>query len=101
VRGIFTTLFLPQVGIEELEEIFRGSYDGEALISVVRGSPEIRWIQGTPRSVIGLEGDSKRSVVFSVTDNLGKGAAGQAIQNLNLALGLPETEGLLFPGGFV
>lgn len=101
VRGIFTTLFLRDIDLEELEGIFHDAYGGEALISVIRGSPELRWVQGTPRAVIGLEGREGRAVVFSVTDNLGKGAAGQAIQNLNLALGIPETEGLQLPGGFV
>ena len=40
---------------------------------------------------------TKRLIVSSVIDNIGKGAAGQAIQNLNLICGLPETMGLLFP----
>lgn len=101
VRGIFATVFTPGVGVAELEAIFNGAYANEALVSVVRGSPDLRWVQGTPRSVIGVDGESDRGVVFCITDNLGKGAAGQAIQNMNLALGLPETEGLLLPGGFV
>lgn len=101
VRGIFTTLFAPHIGVKELEEIFRSAYDGEELVTVMRGSPHLRWVQGTPRTVIGVDGTEDRGVVFSVTDNLGKGAAGQAIQNMNLALGFPETEGLRIPGGFV
>jgi N-acetyl-gamma-glutamyl-phosphate reductase len=67
----------------------------------VRGSPELRWVQGTPRSAIGWAGDRGTGVVFTVIDNLGKGAAGQALQNLNLIFGFPETEGLLWPGGYV
>lgn len=101
VRGIFATLFTPGTGVSELEGIYREAYGQEALVSVVRGSPELRWVQGTPRSVIGVDGTEENGVVFSVTDNLGKGAAGQAIQNLNLALGFPETAGLMLPGGFV
>ena len=100
-RGIFTTVFTPQVGVEGLEQIYQSAYGGEALVSVMRGSPDLRWVQGTPRSVLGVDGEADRGVVFCVTDNLGKGAAGQAIQNFNLALGFPETEGLLLPGGFV
>jgi N-acetyl-gamma-glutamyl-phosphate reductase len=38
--------------------------------------------------------DARRAIVFAAIDNLWKGAAGQAVQNLNLMLGLPETEGL-------
>ncbi len=101
VRGIFTTLFTPTIGVKELEEIFRAAYGREELVAVMRGSPQLRWVQGTPRAVIGVDGTEDRGVVFSVTDNLGKGAAGQAIQNMNLALGFPETEGLRIPGGFV
>jgi N-acetyl-gamma-glutamyl-phosphate reductase len=101
VRGIFATVFTPRIGIEELERIYHAAYDGERLVSVIRGTPELRSVQGTPCSVIGVDGEAGRGVVFCVTDNLGKGAAGQAIQNMNLAMGFPETEGLLFPGGYV
>jgi len=101
VRGIFATVFTPHVGAAELEDIHNAAYGREALISVVRGSPELRWVQGTPRSVLGTAGEAARGVVFCVMDTLGKGAAGQAIQNMNVALGLSETEGLLLPGGFV
>jgi N-acetyl-gamma-glutamyl-phosphate reductase len=101
VRGIFVTVFAPGRGAAALKEIFTRAYGKEPLVSVVDGSPDLRWVQGTPRAVIGVGGEGDRGVVFCVTDNLGKGGATQAIQNLNLALGLPETEGLLFPGGFV
>jgi N-acetyl-gamma-glutamyl-phosphate reductase len=101
VRGIFTTVFTPRIGADELERVYGAAYGAERLVSVVRGTPELRWVQGTPRAVIGVDGEAGRGVVFCVTDNLGKGAAGQAIQNMNLALGFPETEGLLLPGGYV
>jgi N-acetyl-gamma-glutamyl-phosphate/LysW-gamma-L-alpha-aminoadipyl-6-phosphate reductase len=100
-RGIFATIFTPGAGVDELERIYDEAYGKEALISVVRGSPDLRWVQGTPRTVIGVDGAKDRGVVFSVTDNLGKGGPGQAIQNMNLALGFPETDGLMLPGGFV
>jgi N-acetyl-gamma-glutamyl-phosphate reductase len=101
VRGIFTTAFFPGVKSRELEEIYRGAYATEPLISVTRGSPELRWVQGTARSHLGVAGDDVLAVGFAAIDNLGKGGAGQAIQNFNRALGFPETEGLLVPGGFV
>ena len=102
VRGIFTTLFLPGQDAATVREEYERTYGNEALIDVVRGSPDLRSVQTTPRSVIGIDGASGRgAVVFSAIDNLGKGAASQAIQNLNCALGLPETEGLVWPGGFV
>ncbi|MCZ6794407.1 MAG: N-acetyl-gamma-glutamyl-phosphate reductase [Planctomycetota bacterium] len=102
VRGNYVTLFTPHVPAGELQEIYRGAYDNEPLVGVVEGSPELRWVQGTPRSFVGFAGDAARGgVAFSVIDNLGKGAAGQAIQNFNLAMGIPETEGLEWPGGYL
>ncbi len=101
VRGIYTTLFTPGIGAEELRRIYEDAYGEEPLIGLVSGSPELRWVQGTPRSFLGIAGDGGNGVVFSAIDNLGKGAASQAIQNFNGALGLPETEGLLWPGGYV
>lgn len=101
VRGIFATVFTPGTGPDVLRPIFDAAYEDEPLVHVVDGSPEIRWIQGTPRSFVGVAGTGGDGVVFSVTDNLGKGAAGQAIQNFNRALGFAETEGLEWPGGYV
>lgn len=101
VRGIFATVFTPGVGRRELEELLHSAYDGEALISVVSGSPDLRWTQGSPRAVLGIAGEDDRGVIFSTLDNLGKGGAGQGVQNLNCVLGLPETMGLQVPAGFV
>jgi len=102
VRGIFTTLFLPGQSAEVVIEIFESAYGAEPLIDVVTGSPDIRVVGSTPRSIIGVAGeDGRGAVVFSVIDNLGKGAAGQAIQNLNCAMGLDETAGLTWPGGYI
>jgi len=102
VRGIFTTLFVPDEPKEVLREVFDRFYGDEPLIDVVDGSPDLRSVQTTPRGIVGVDGAPDRgSIVFTVIDNLGKGAAGQAIQNMNCALGLPETTGLAWPGGFV
>ncbi len=101
VRGIFATTFVPGLGRDAVESLFRAAYDDAPLVSVVSGSPELRWVQGGPRAVIGIAGETDRSVVFSAIDNLGKGAAGQAVQNFNYAFGLPETTGLRLPAGYV
>lgn len=102
VRGIFITAFLPDSDSRSVRSIFEEAYGAEPLIHLVDGSPDLRWVQGTPRAFVGIAGAEERgTVVFSVTDNLGKGAAGQAIQNFNLALELEETAGLLWPGGYV
>ena len=59
--------------------------------------PDLRAVQHTNFCDIGVKYDpaTRRGVVVSVIDNLGKGAAGQAVQNMNLVLGYPEQEGLL------
>ena len=101
VRGIFTTVFTPGVGAAELTKIYTDAYDGEDLVEVIEGSPELRWVQGSPRSWVGVGGEGDHGVVFTVIDNLGKGAASQGVQNMNLMCGLDETEGLRAPGGFV
>ncbi len=101
VRGIFTTVFVPGASADELAKIYDDAYGPEGLISVVTGSPELRWVQGTPRSFVGVGGTDTSGVVFTATDNLGKGAASQGVQNMNRALGFAETEGLSTAGGFV
>ena len=100
-RGIFTTAFTPSVGKDELAAIYAEVYGDEPLVGVVEGSPDLRWVQGSPRSFVGASGGDASGVAFSVIDNLGKGAASQGIQNMNRALGWPETEGLHVPCGFV
>lgn len=102
VRGIFSTVILPDQSPAALRKVFDEFYGKERLIDVIEGSPDLRTVQNSPRTVVGIDGsDDRGSVVFTAIDNLGKGAAGQAIQNLNCTLGLPETAGLEWPGGFV
>ena len=66
-------------------------------------TPELSRVQGTDEAEIGVFTDraTGRAIVICAIDNLGKGAAGQAIQNANLALGLEETAGLRLSGVLV
>ncbi len=80
-----------------LIKAYQAFYDGEALIEVREAIPEIRDGAFAPGAVIGgfaLEDGGRRAVVVCALDNLLKGAAVQAVQNLALALGLPEQAGL-------
>ena len=96
------TLFLPGRPAAAVLAAMESAYGDEPLIDVISGSPDIRVVQSTPRSVIGVAGaEGRGAVVFSALDNLGKGAASQAIQNMNCALALPETTGLDWFGGYV
>ncbi len=84
---------------EEVEGLFRSYYAGKPLVRVLGGDrlPELQYVVETNFCDLGfaLDETGKRLVVVSCLDNLGKGAAGQAIQNMNLMLGFPEEEGLL------
>jgi len=101
VRGILSTLhvaFGRAVAAEELEEAFAEAYGRCPLIDVCpAGSlPELNSVVGTPRAGIGfsLLPGSRRAVVVTVIDNLLKGAASQAVQNLNRMFGYDEAAGL-------
>ncbi len=98
-RGILSTLYLtPAAGVDAaaVREALAARYATEPFVTVLpQGQqPELRQVQHTNRCVLGVEAVGPRVVVTSAIDNLLKGAAGQALQNLNLMLGLGETAGL-------
>jgi len=80
---------------EALDRLYGDRYADEPFVSVVGSPPGMRDVRGSNRCHIQAVAGDDRVVVFAAIDNLWKGAAGQAIQNLNLALGLEETAGLL------
>ena len=77
--------------------MFQARYEKEPLVRVPRGRlPEVVAVSGSPRAEVGVvvgpvDGESRVVTVFSALDNLIKGGAGQAVQNLNLMLGVEET----------
>jgi N-acetyl-gamma-glutamyl-phosphate reductase len=95
-RGILTTLHLKaRAGVAAVEAALEAAYAGEAFVRVVDAPPKLSDVVDTNECRLSVhEGAAGRVVVFSALDNLLKGAAGQALQNLNLALGLDETAGL-------
>ncbi|AIE85483.1 N-acetyl-gamma-glutamyl-phosphate reductase [Fimbriimonas ginsengisoli] len=97
-RGLEATCHV-QVGDssrDALRELFRESYRSEPFVSVRDTPPSTKQVLGSNRCDIFVDYDARTgfAVVCSVIDNLVKGAAGQAIQNMNLMLGLPEDTGL-------
>ena len=80
----------------ELEELFRAAYADEPFVAVRPGPPGVAEVRDTNdcRMSVHRDGRTGRVIVFSAIDNLWKGAASQAVQNLNLMFGRPETEGL-------
>ena len=109
VRGVLATchVFLKD-GVEEkdLWKVYRAEYGAEPFMRVVKERqgiyryPEPKLLAGTNFCDVGFEKDPRgsRLVVMAALDNLGKGAAGNAVQAMNVACGLPETMGLEFPG---
>jgi N-acetyl-gamma-glutamyl-phosphate reductase len=101
-RGILETIYFRATGVtsaEDLISIYETRYAGEPFVRIYQPGhfPDLHAVARTNFCDIGVAFDARsgRTVVVSAIDNLVKGAAGQAIQNMNLMLGYPETEGLL------
>jgi len=102
-RGILSTLYVwlssPPRKVGEIEALYRKFYTGRPLVRImpVGTLPELQYVAHTNFCDIGfaLDAAGERLVVVSCLDNLGKGAAGQAVQNFNGMRGYPETAGLL------
>jgi N-acetyl-gamma-glutamyl-phosphate reductase len=101
-RGILETIYFRAEGLksaEELLNVYVKAYENEPFVRLypVGALPDLRAVARTNFCDIGVRLDAAtgRAVVVVVIDNLGKGAAGQAVQNVNLMLGYAETEGLL------
>ncbi len=95
-RGLLATCYLRSSA--DVRSLIEAAYAGSEVVRVLPEGiePEIGRVQGTDGAELGVFTDtsSGMSIVVCALDNLGKGAAGQAVQNANLALGLPETTGL-------
>ncbi|MCB1650390.1 MAG: N-acetyl-gamma-glutamyl-phosphate reductase, partial [Pseudomonadales bacterium] len=92
---LYATLTTPDV---DLQALFEQRYGSEPFVDVLppHSHPETRSVRGANqcRLAVHRPSNGKTVVVLSVIDNLVKGAAGQAVQNMNLMFGLPETAGL-------
>ncbi len=106
-RGIYATIYADlksETTNEELLALYHEFYDGEPFVRLYdKGLPESNHVAGSNFVDIGLCVDQRlgRVVVVSAIDNLIKGAAGQAIQNMNLLCGFEETQGLTAPGFYL
>ena len=100
-RGILATEYATlkkDVTYEEVKAIYDKYYKDEKFIRVLEKDvcPETKWVEGSNYVDINFKIDPRtnRIIMMGAIDNLVKGAAGQAVQNMNLMFGLPETEGL-------
>ena len=107
-RGILVTAYASlkkDVSDADIREVYHAYYDKEAFVRVLPEGvcPQTRWVEGSNYVDVNFKIDPRtcRAVLMGAMDNLMKGAAGQAVQNMNLLFGLPENTGLkqipLFP----
>ncbi len=115
-RGIFASCYLEttvNLTSEDVQNIYKNFYHPQKskiqnpkskiqtdslFVRLVENSPDINWVKTTNFCDIAAHSNGKQIVVFSAIDNLVKGAAGQAVQNMNLMFGLDEKTGLIFAG---
>ncbi|MBP6767481.1 MAG: N-acetyl-gamma-glutamyl-phosphate reductase [Reyranella sp.] len=96
-RGVLATLYCRgSATTEQCLAAARSFYAGRPFIRVIDKPPQTKWATGSNLAFLSYAADPERKLVIAmgVVDNLGKGAAGQAIQNVNLICGLSETAGL-------
>jgi LysW-gamma-L-alpha-aminoadipyl-6-phosphate/LysW-L-glutamyl-5-phosphate reductase len=100
-RGIFASCYLETTNLltnEDVKNLYELFYRDAPFVRLVEGSPDINWVKTTNFCDIATHSNGKQIAVFAAIDNLVKGAAGQAVQNMNLMFGLDESAGLKFIG---
>jgi len=100
-RGIFASIYVETKDAlteDAARELFEEFYRESFFVRIVKGSPDINWVKTTNFCDLGFAARGRSLVVFSAIDNLVKGAAGQAVQNMNLMFGLDERAGLMLTG---
>jgi N-acetyl-gamma-glutamyl-phosphate reductase len=101
VRGIFATIYgtlSRALTTEQIRDIFKQHYNDCFFVRLLEGSPDVNWVKHTNFADVSWAVRGTDIIVFVAIDNLVKGAAGQAIQNMNLMFGFEEQAGLLFTG---
>jgi len=98
-RGIFVSSVLDcNLSLEEANQLFKEYYKSHPFTHVAGEMIDIKQVVNTNKCLLYLEKAGSKLVIHSVTDNLLKGASGQAVQNMNLMFGLDETMGLKLKG---
>jgi len=103
VRGIFATVqFRLPAGLDAdaLQRAYASAYAKAPFIRIVEGSPRVAAVAGSNFADLSIHAKGRQAAVLVALDNLLKGMAGQAVQNMNLALGLKEKAGLWWAGGW-
>ncbi|WP_109697560.1 N-acetyl-gamma-glutamyl-phosphate reductase [Chitinophaga deserti] len=94
-RGIWITSYLDcSLSLDEAYALYEAYYEGHPFTHVSRKQIDLKQVVNTNKVLVQLEKQDNKLVIHSIEDNLVKGASGQAVQNMNLMLGLEETAGL-------
>ncbi len=94
-RGIFASAYTRCEATEsQLKELYRTFYHDAPFTKITDENPSLKQVVNTNKCLLFLEKHEDRILIISLIDNLLKGASGQAVQNMNLMCGLPETAGL-------
>ena len=94
-RGIFASVYTKFDGsLEEAIKLYQDYYASHPFVFVSQTNPDLKQVVNTNKAIVYLEKHGNKLMILSVTDNLLKGASGQAVQNMNLIFGLEETLGL-------
>ncbi|MGQ7868490.1 N-acetyl-gamma-glutamyl-phosphate reductase [Sunxiuqinia sp. sy24] len=94
-RGIFASVYTDFDGsLEEAIKLYEDYYAEHPFVFVTGENPDVKQVVNTNKAVLHLEKHGRKLLILSVTDNLLKGASGQAVQNMNLMFGLEEKAGL-------
>ncbi|NCB08930.1 MAG: N-acetyl-gamma-glutamyl-phosphate reductase [Bacteroidia bacterium] len=94
-RGIFVSAYTRFEGTaEEAYQLYENFYQPHPFVFVTKTNPGLKQVVNTNKAVVYLEKHGNKLVVISITDNLIKGASGQAVQNMNLMFGIDEKAGL-------
>ena len=103
VRGIFATLQFQlrrDASGRSLHERAEAAFEGCPFVRLVETSPRVAAVAGTNFADVSVASDAQSAAIMVAIDNLGKGMAGQAVQLMNIALGLPETTALRIAGRY-
>ncbi len=94
-RGIFTSSTVKtDLGLSDIYQLYKDFYEEAPFVTVSEKAIDLKQVVNTNRCVIQIEKSGNVAVIHSAIDNLLKGASGQAVQNMNIAMGWEENAGL-------
>ncbi len=96
-RGILAACYTPSdKTVGEVTELYQKYYQNHPFVTITPTEPDVKRVVGTNKAMLHIQKENGQALITGITDNLLKGASGQAVQNMNLMFGLEETTGLNF-----